>query len=328
LAAAPRVQVVDGDVVPGLDALGSLEFQTAYVRRDENSAGVAVQASSGVVTGFTYRRLQEPLHLTWRVAGDVRQRRDGPLAEAFSAEAFFMHPEHRWLRFQGWAGGATQPVGGRREWSGRAGLMVEPVLTLVSGLHLVSKLGGSWSARTLSRVAPERLPGVEQEVFTRYDVSHPRALYLEEGLELEPFANVVLYANGRLTTNQSLSPRDQDHVSATALARVLLGRTYAEAALRNVWYYVDADRPDAARRSTVFLSLFQTFWPSARQHLVAGATVALHLDPRANEFTVYVAWEGSNGRRFTDHTPLEGEDYFFPQRDPGGERGRLTVELP
>ncbi len=328
LAAPPRVHLVDGDVVPGLDALGSLEFQTAYVRRDENAAGVAVQASGAVVTGFAYRRLQERLHLTWNVAGDVRLREVGPPAEGLSAEAFFMHPGHRWLRLRGWVVGATQPVDGHREWSGRAGLMVEPVLTLVSGLHLVSKLGGSWSARTLSRVAAGRLTDVDQEVFTRYDVSHPRALYWEEGLELEPFANVVLYANGRVTTNQSLAPLDQDHVSATALARALFGRTYAEASLRNVWYFVDADRPDAARRSTVFLSLFQTFWPSERQHLVAGATVALHLDPRANEFSVYLAWEGSNGRRFTDHTPIEGEDYFFPQRGPGGERGRLTVAPP
>jgi len=140
------------------------------------------------------------------------------------------------------------------------------------------------------------------------------------------FANTVLYANGRLTTNQGLSLRDQDHVSTTVLARALLGRTYAEASFRTVWYFVDADRPDPARRSTVFLSLFQTFWASERQHVVVGATTALHLDRRANELTVYVAWEGSNGRRFTDHTPLEGEDYFFPQRGPDAERGRLVVE--
>jgi hypothetical protein len=204
--------------------------------------------------------------------------------------------------------------------------MIEPVFTLVTGLHLVSKVGGSWSGRTLSRVPDGLLREVDQDVFTRYAVSHPRAIFWEEGLELEPSVNAVAYANARLTTNQSLSPFDQDHVSATVLARALFGRTYAEAAFRTVWYFVDADRPDPARRSTVFLSLFQTFWPSERQHLVVGAGAALHLDARAPEFTAYIAWEGSNGRRFTDHTPLEGEDYFFPQRGPGGERGQLAVE--
>ena len=326
LATPPRVRQIDGDVVPGLDALGSLELQTGYVRRDENSAGVPVQASSAVVTGFAYRRLQEALHLTWKVAGDVRVREVGAPVETAFADAFFMHPEHRWLRFQGWLSAATQLVERQRAWTGRAGLMVEPVFTLVSGLHLVSKLGISASKRTLSSVPLDQLRSVDQDVFTRYDVAHARALYWEEGLEFEPFANTVLYANGRLTTNQGFSLSDQDHVSTTVLARALFGRTYAEASFRRVWYFVDADRPDPARRSTVFLSMFQTFWASERQHLVVGATTALHLDRRANEFTVYVAWEGSNGRRFVDHKPIEGEDYFFPQRGPGAERGQLTVE--
>jgi hypothetical protein len=326
LAIAPHVLLLDGDVVPGLDALGSLGLQAGYVRRAENSVGVPVQADGALVTGFAYRRLLEDLHLTWKAFGDVRVREVGPPVESLSAEAFFMHPEQRWLRLQGWLGGATQPVEGQRAWTGRAGLMVEPVFTLVSGLHLVSKLGVSGSVRTLTRVAAYRLREVDQDVYTGYDVAHPRALFWEEGLEAEPFANVVLYGNGRLTTNQSLLLRDQDHVSARLLARALFGRTYTEASFRTVWYFVDADRPDPARRSTVFLSAFQTFWASERQHLVVGATTAIHLDRRADEFTIYFAWEGSNGRRFTDHTPREGEDYFFPQRGPGFERGRLTVE--
>ncbi len=322
------VRVVDGDVVPGLDALGSLELRTAYLRRDENAAGEPVQASGAVVTGFAYRRLLDDLHLTWKVAGDVRAREVGASAQSLSAEAFFMHPELRFLRVQAWASGSTQPIAGERAWSGSGGAMVEPVLTLFTGLHLVSKVGGSWSGRTLSRVPEERLREADQDVFTRYAVSHPRALFWEEGLELEPWVNAVVYASARLTTNPSLSPLDQDHVSATILARALFGRTYAEAAFRSVWYFVDADRPDPARRSTVFLSLFQTLWPTARQHLAVGAGAALHLDARAPELTVYLAWEGSNGRRFTDHTPLEGEDYFFPQRGPATERGGLAVEPP
>ncbi len=328
LRSPPSVRVVDGDVVPGLDGLGSLELRTAYVRRDENAAGEPVQASSALVTGFAYRRLLDDLHLTWKVAGDVRVREVGASAESLSAEAFFMHPEHRFLRLQAWASGATQPIAEQRARSGDAGAMVEPVFTLLSGLHLVSKLGGSWTARTMSRIPDARLREVDQDVFTRYAVSHPRALFWEEGVEFEPAVNAVLYANARLTTNRSLSPLDQDHVSATFLARALFGRTYAEAAFRSVWYFVDSDRPNPARRSTVFLSLFQTLWPSARQHLVVGAGASLHLDARAPEFTLYVAWEGSNGRRFADHTPLEGEDYFFPQRGPEAERGHLAVEPP
>jgi hypothetical protein len=165
-------------------------------------------------------------------------------------------------------------------------------------------------------------------VYSRFTDAHPRGLYFEGGLETEPLANLVLFANARLTTNPSLSPFNQDHLSATALARALFGRVYAEAALRSTWFFVDADRPDPKRNQTLFLSLFHTLWPSERQHVEVGAWSAYHLDGRQAEFMIYLAWEGSNGRRFHDHTPLQGEDYFFPQRGPSSGGARLLVEDP
>jgi hypothetical protein len=214
---------------------------------------------------------------------------------------------------------------GQRAWSGTGRFLIEPVATLVPGWHLVSKLGGWASARSLGRIPGADLAQVDPDVYTRYDGAHTRGLYLEEGLETEPLANVVFYGNARLTTNPSLWFFDQDHVSVTALARAALGRLYTEVGFRATWFFVDADRPDPARVTTVLASVFHTFWIGERQRIELGVFSAIHLDARAPEALFYLAWEGSHGRRFRDHTPLEGEDYFFPQRSPEHAGVRLVV---
>jgi hypothetical protein len=71
--------------------------------------------------------------------------------------------------------------------------------------------------------------------------------------------------------------------------------------------------------------VFHSVWLSDRQRLDYGVTGTYHFDSRLPDLQVFLSWEGSNGRRFVDHTPLEGEDYFFPQRGPGLEPARLGV---
>lgn len=321
-----RSHVVEGDAAPGLDGLGSLEIASRWLYEQFDPSGIQVQPTQALAAGFAYRRLLDAGWLTLKLSGDLRIPFVGKPSEWLGVEAFFMHPAFRSLRAQLKLDGYTQLIGDVRAWSGAVGLMIEPVLTLTSGLHLVTKVGARFSAVTLHNPSDVLLPSIDPRVYNRYASSHHRALYVEEGLEAEPLANVVLYANARLTSNPSLSPLDQDHVSATILARALFGRTHAEAAFRSSWFFVDADRADPGRYLTLFASLAHTFWLSDRQHIELGASGAYHFHTLTPEFSVFVAWEGSNGRRFRDHSPLEGEDYFFPQRGPGPEVGR--VETP
>ena len=148
---------------------------------------------------------------------------------------------------------------------------------------------------------------------------------MEEGLETEPLANLVLYANARVTTNRSMSPIDLDHVSAGVFARALFGRTFAETALRSSWFLVDGDRRAPYTDTALFLTVSHTIWLTGRQYLELRATGGYHFQTKSPEVSLLIGWEWSNGRRFRDHTPLEGEDYFFPQRGPGREGGRVEV---
>jgi hypothetical protein len=323
LGAAPPLSVFDDEVRPGLDALGSLSFASAFAHLDETAEGASTQTADVVTTTAVYRRAIEGTGAVVKLTAEGRVHERGRPSQWAGAEVFFMHPDLRALRLQLTADGYTQPVAGSRQYRGTAGLMIEPVATLTTGLHLVSKLGAFAGAHSWLPGRGASFEGIDPDVYARYRATHERGLFVEAGLEAEPFANVVLYGNGRLTTNRSFSPLDQDHASVTLLARALFGRTYAEVQLRGAWFFVDSDRPDPFFHRTVYLSTFHTLWPDVLEHLEVGAWAAVHLDRGAPELGVHVAWEGSNGRRFRDHTPLEGEDYFFPQRGPGAESGRV-----
>jgi hypothetical protein len=325
LQAPPSVHVIDGDVAPGLDAVGAVTVGSRFAHEAYSAVGVPVQTSNVWATGCAYRRLLDAGWLTLKLNGDVRVRSAGSPAEWLGAEAFFMHPKLRQLRGQLTLDGYTQPVAGHWHFTGGLGAMVEPVFTLVSGLHSVSKIGFRWAHVGPEGVPDAQLPAIDPNVYSRYLATHRRALFFEQGFEAEPFANVVLYANARLTTNSSLNPGNQDHLSTTMIARAVFGRLYAEAAFRLSWFFVDVDRPDPRTYQTLYATLFHTFWTSARQRFEVGVNASYHFDRRVPDFALYLAWEGSNGRRFRDHTPLEGEDYFFPQRGPGVERGRIEV---
>jgi hypothetical protein len=315
----------DGPVPPGGGTLGSFGVSAGWARRLRNAEGAEIQTSAAFITALSWRRRFEPARLTLRTSAELRARGLGSPAQWAGAEAFFIDPAHRWLRLQATLEAATQPIDGARAWSGKATFLIEPVATLMPGLHLVTKLGGWASRRSLGRVDGARLPWIDPDVYSRFSDAHPRGLFFEGGLETEPLANLVLYANARLTTNANLAPWNQDHLSTAALARALFGRVYAEASLRSTWFFVDADRPDPKRNETLFLSLFHTLWPSERQYLEVGSWAAYHLDGRQTELIVYLAWEGSNGRRFRDHTPLQGEDYFFAQRGPSSGGAHLVA---
>ena len=159
----------------------------------------------------------------------------------------------------------------------------------------------------------------------RFDAAHPRGLFFEAGLQWMPFANVVLFGNTRLTTNPSMSPFDQDHVSATFLARALWGRVFTQVQVRGLWFSVDDSRPDPVAHATIYGSVFSTWWINPNLHLEAGVWASARFGTDLVQASVYFAWEGSNGRRFRDHTPLEGEDSFFPQRGPPREVADLEV---
>jgi len=236
-----------------------------------------------------------------------------------------MHPEHRWLRLSADADGYSQVYASTRQWAGRLTLLAEPVVTIVSGLHLVTKVGSWWSARTLARAALPDVRLLDPDVYSSYSDRHPRALTWEEGLETEPLSNVVLYGNVRLTTNPSFRPNDVDHVSASLFTRTLLGRSYLEALGRTTWFLADANRLRPSRHSWLGGRFFQTFWPSERQMVELGVVGGYDFGTHSPEISIILAWEGSNGRRFRDHSPFEGEDFFFPERGPGFSAAEMKV---
>jgi hypothetical protein len=325
LTDTPAVTVVDGDVIPGHEDVGTLGLWTTASRVSTDLEGAPVQTVTALHFGTTYRQLVEPVHTAVKVEAAERLNEGGAPSQALSTSLFFIHPEHRAIRFGADADLRTQPVGGVRAWSGRLSGLVEPVVTLTPGLHLVSKLAAWGSRRTLSDASAPLLLAVDPEVFSRYDQSHPRALAWEEGLESEPFVNVVLYANVRATTNPSLRPNDPDHVSAALFARALLGRLYVEALGRTTWFLADGDRARAARHSWLGTRFLHTLWPSERQMVELGAVAGYDFGTRSPEVSLSLVWEGSNGHRFKDHSPREGEDFFFPERGPGFGTTRMTV---
>jgi len=320
--------LVAGEVQPGLDALGEVEAGAEVRRTVLNGLGVDVQPTTQGIASATFRRLAEPLHTAVKVGAEGRFAAGMAPTAWLGTELFFLHPGFRFLRVQLTADGWTQSVAGQQALAARLGLLLESVAPLRPGLSFVGKAAGWVSGRTLRDVPDAQLSQVDPDVFSRYELSHPRGLYLEAGLQWMPFANLVLYGNARLTTNPSFSPFDQDHLSLTALARAVFGRTYVQAQLRGSWFFVDAARPDPAFHPLAQVSVFQTFWVGDRNRLEVGGWVMSRLDATFNPaFSLYVAWAFSNGRRFEDHTPLEGEDAFFPQRGPGRESAHVGAPL-
>ncbi len=325
LDAPPVVTSNDGDVGPGHDDVGSIGAWTAASHFSSDPEGAPVQTVTSLHLGATYRQLVDPLHTVFK--GEVAERLNdrGPPSQALSASTFFIHPAHRGVRLGTDVDVRTQPVDGARAWSGRGALLIEPVVTLASGLHLVSKLSAWWSRRSLTDVSAATLPFVDPEVFSRYAAAHARGLALEEGLETEPFLNVVLYANVRATTNPDLRANDLDHVSTSLFARALFGRLYVEGFGRTTWFLPDATRTHATRHTWVGTRIFHTSWLSERQMIEIGTIAGYDFGTHAPEVSLSVAWEGSNGRRFRDHSAREGEDFFFAERGPGLGTSRLTV---
>jgi hypothetical protein len=317
LFTAPTVVVHDGDLAPGWDDVGSVGVWSELTRESTNPEGAPVQVHSSLELGASYRRQIEALHTTVRVQASQRFYDEGEPGQTTSFETLFMHPRLEWLRLQTFGQGVTQRVLGQQAWSLEGGFMLEPVATLRPGLHLVSKLSPSWSVRAVPGLRSEQLSLVDPDLYSDYAKNHPRSLFWEEGLEMEPFLNMVLYGNARLTTNPSFSPLDPDHLSATVFVRTLFARTVVEVSERSTWFFADSLRPHLARHDAVFLRLLQTFWANERNEIEIAAIADYDFATRSPEALLSVTWEMSNGRRFQDHTPLEGEDFFFPQRGPG-----------
>src|SRR6185369_6985462 len=138
--------------------------------------------------------------------------------------------------------GTTQTVTGVRAAGTDALVMLEPVATLRSGVHLISKLGMRWHWQSLSAVSDDRLALVDPDVFNRYAARHPRALFWEEGMELAPLRDLLFYGGARATSNPALSLRQPDRVSAMAVLRSAIGRFTLSAGARWSWFLAGPDR--------------------------------------------------------------------------------------
>ena len=85
------------------------------------------------------------------------------------------------------------------------------------------------------------------------------------------------------------------------------------------------DRGHGFLSRTGSLALLYKLWIGHTAAVTVGVEGNHHSDLHAPELALRLGWELSNGRRLADHTAVEGENYFYPQRGPGRETGRLTV---
>jgi hypothetical protein len=317
--------VRDGDVAPGWEDLGALSLDLGWRSSVEIADAATVLDNSARLAALTYRRMIDRLHLTLKVGGEGRLWSAGNPSAAALLHAYFQHPGARWARVVTTFDGATQSVSGRRAAGADALVMFEPVATLRSGMHLVSKLGMRWHWQSLAGLRDDQLGLVDPDVFNRYATRHPRALFWEEGLELAPLRDLLFYGGGRLTSNPALSLRHPDRFSGMAVMRGALGRFTLSAGLRGTWFLVGPDRAQAFLSRTGALELMYTFWLGHKNAVTIGLEASKHVDLQASEVALRFGWELSNGRRLRDHTAVEGENYFYPQRGPGREDGRLMV---
>jgi hypothetical protein len=318
-------EVRDGDVALGWDDAGALALDLGWQSSVEVADAETLVNNSARTGALTYRRLVDRLHLTLKLGGEGRLWSAGSPSVATLLHGYFQHPDARWARVLAAFDGATQTVNGQRAAGADALVMFEPVATLRSGLHLISKLGMRWHWQSLDRLPDDQLGVVDPAVFNRYAARHPRALFLEEGFELAPLRDLLFYAGGRVTSNPALSLRHPDRLSGMAVMRGALGRFTLSAGLRGTWFLGGPDRTEGFLRRTAALEVMHTFWLGHTNALTVGLEASQHIDVAASELGLRVGWELSNGRRLRDHTAVEGENYFYPQRGPGREEGRLVV---
>jgi hypothetical protein len=329
LEAALGAQLRDGDLQPGWDDFGSLTaelgWRSAFDRTDQADDVIARGAT---VASLTYRRLVETLHLTLKGGAELRRWQQGDPSFAGKFDAYFVHPDARWARVVLGIDGFTQNVEGVRAQAVQGVAMFEPILTLRSGVHVVSKFGARLQSQTLGRPSARQLTLIDPDVYSARAARDPRAGFWEEGLELAPLADLLLYGGARVTSHADLSFRRPDHVSANTVARTAVGRLFLEGGMRWTWFFADETRRATTLSRTVALTASHTFWWGHQHAITFAAQAAQHIDLRIPELGLTLGWEFSNGRRLRDHTPVEGENYFYPQRGPGREPARLVVGLP
>jgi hypothetical protein len=325
LERALGAEVRDGDVAPGWDDFGALAAELGWRTSVDLADAAEVVNNSAQLASLTYRRLVDRLHLTLKVGGEARFWNTGNPSGAGLVHGYFQHPGARWARVLATLDGATQTVTGTRAAGADALVMVEPVATLASGVHFISKAGLRWHWQSLAALSDDRLSLVDPDVFNRYAARHPRALFWEEGLELAPLRDLLFYGGARLTSNAALSLRQPDRLSGMAVVRAAVERFTLSAGLRWTRFLAGPDRARAFSSRTGSLALLYTLWVGPRSALTIGFDADLHLDLHAPELALRLGWELSNGRRLRDHTAVEGENYFYPQRGPGREAGRLAV---
>ena len=326
-ALATRVQ--DDDVAVGWENVGSLAAEVGYrTGIDLSDQAGDVLAKSATVGGLTYRRLIERLHLTLKLAGEARRWNEGSASQSGELDAYFVHPEARWARVVVAAQGVTQPVAGARYSALHGQVVLQPIATLQPSVHLVSKLGLRAHWLELENPDAELLPQLDPDLYTAHTERHPRTLFLEEGIELAPLSNLLVYGGARVSSNPDLRLDRPDRFSINTVARVAFGRTVLQGGFRWNWYLADDERSRGFLLRTATVAALHTIWFGHLHGLTVGLQAARHIDLGVPELAVRLGWEISNGRRLRDHTPTEDENYFYPQRGPGRERSGLVVGSP
>jgi len=183
--------VRDGDVAVGWDDFGALAAELGWRTSVDVADAAEVVNNSAQLATVTYRRLIDRLHLTLKMGGEARFWNRGNRSAAGLVHGYFQHPEARWARVLATFDGATQTVTGTRAGAVDGMVMLEPVATLRSGVHLISKLGMRWHWQSLGALSDDQLILVDPDVFNNYAARHPRALFWEEGLELAPLRDLL-----------------------------------------------------------------------------------------------------------------------------------------
>jgi hypothetical protein len=256
---------------------------------------------------LAYRRRHGPVW--WQAVGFGRVRQEGDPSGGLGGRATWKVGGP--FRLQGGVLGVTQAAP-----SGQlATLWVDGELSARVPLghdFFLAPSGGGWL-----REGREGDPGdgaLDPDVWSRFDVDHPRALFGQLRLSYEPFLDLHFHARGRATSNAD--PGSLDRAAGRVGASGAVGRLRLDGSLELERRFADDDRLAAKSRLVVRNTASWGVWHAGPNRLSLLASTAIRPYERSDLF-VGLAYDWTFGRGLRDYAPAESA--FSGQLGPYGD---------
>lgn len=315
-----------------LRGLGTLQVQTLGVI----STGGGASDDRYAETAVYYRRKLDDLPI-WLKGGALLHLRDGPASFGLEGRIFARIPVIQ-LRLSAEMQGFTQAVDATQAYALGFHTYMERSFEVVPHLYILPRFAFTANYQSLeSRPIESASTGaggdaqdgaavsaaatsVDASVFNKFDAAHRTAIYGQLMVWWVPFINMIVYGQGRLTSNQSVHQLDS-----------VRGRFGFDLAIRTtefVSYYeiahflADDARANSVLRHRIGAEIGQTIWLNRNHRL--GLLLSANVEATTRETTwIFGAfWEGSRSRGLDDYSTPE---INLPQQ-LGQGRGYLRPE--